>query len=263
MRMQDKVVIVTGASGGIGWRTCERLVEEGAHVVALSRRAPVEGMESGRPHHVEAGEVTFVETDVTDEGSISQAVDFALRRHGRIDGLFANAGVLHRGGTIETSEADWQQTMDVNLTAVWRTARAIAPIMIDGNQGGSIVINSSVNGQRAIAGFAAYTASKFGVIGLAQALAQEVGDAGVRVNTIMPTSTETPMISNPAHRARMGGDAQQEFYRSSHVLPVGWIDPLDVANGALWLLSDESRRVTGICLPIDAGYLVKAYAPVQ
>jgi NAD(P)-dependent dehydrogenase (short-subunit alcohol dehydrogenase family) len=259
MRVQNKVVVVTGASSGIGLSTCERLAAEGAHVMALSRSKAM-GLDDGQTIALGAGEVTFVTTDVTDEAAITNAVDVTMRRHGRIDGLFANAGVLHSGASIDATEDEWNRTMDINLTSVWRTVRAVAPVMVAAGSG-SIVLNSSINGQRAIGGFSAYTASKFGVIGLGQALAQEVGPAGVRVNSVLPTSTQTPMIDNPAHTERMGGEAQQAFYRSGHMLPVGWIDPTDVANAVLWLLSDEARYITGVSLPVDAGYLAKAHTP--
>ncbi len=255
--LTDRTVVVTGAGGGIGWTTCLTLAQAGASVVALVRRVP----EVSGPGHavpVGTGEILTLEADVTDTASISRAVDTAMLRYGRIDGLFANAGVLHPGETVTGDDQHWHDTIDVNLTGVWNTVRAVAPAIRAGGRGGSIVVNSSVNGARAGAGWSAYTASKFGVVGLAGSLAQELGPEAIRVNCVLPTSVDTPMINNPAHTARMGGDRQQDLYRSGHALPVGWIEAQDVANAVLWLMSDAARYVTGVSLPIDAGYLVKA-----
>lgn len=254
--LTGRTVVVTGAAGGIGWTTSLTLAHAGACVVALARRvAEVSG--PGQVHPVGAGEVWTLEADVTDTASISRAVDAAMLRHGRIDGLFANAGVLHPGDAVTADDRHWHDTIAVNLTGVWNTVRAVAPAIRATGEGGSIVVNSSVNGGRAAAGWAAYSASKFGVIGLAGSLAQELGPEGIRVNCVLPTSVDTPMVNSPAHTARMGGDRQQELYRRGHALPVGWIEAQDVANAVLWLMSDASRYVTGVSLPIDAGYLVK------
>ncbi|MFO6453023.1 MULTISPECIES: SDR family oxidoreductase [unclassified Aeromicrobium] len=255
--LSGRVVVVTGAAGGIGWTTCLTLAEAGASVVALARRV-AEAPGPGHALPVGAGEVWSEEADVTDTASVARAVDAAMLRYGRIDGLFANAGVLYPGETVTGDDRHWHDTIAVNLTGVWNTVRAVAPAIQAGGEGGSIVVNSSVNGDRAIPGWSAYTASKFGVIGLAGSLAQELGPERIRVNCVLPTSVDTPMINNPAHTSRMGGDQQQALYRSGHALPVGWIEAQDVANAVLWLMSDSSRFVTGVSLPIDAGYLVKS-----
>ena len=172
--------------------------------------------------------------------------------------MCGSGGVFAPGETGRGDGRHWHDTIAVNLTGVWNSVRAVAPAIQAGGEGGSIVVNSSVNGGRAIPGWSAYTASKFGVIGLAGSLAQELGPERIRVNCVLPTSVDTPMINNPAHASRMGGEQQQALYRSGHALPVGWIEAQDVANAVLWLMSDSSRFVTGVSLPIDAGYLVKS-----
>ncbi|MTB89006.1 SDR family oxidoreductase [Aeromicrobium senzhongii] len=255
--LSGRIAVVTGAAGGIGWTTCLTLAQAGAAVVALARRV-AEAPGPGHVMPVGDGEIWTAEADVTDTASVARAVDAAMLRYGRIDGLFANAGVLYPGETVTGDDQHWHETIAVNLTGVWNTVRAVAPAIRAGGEGGSIVINSSVNGERAAAGWSAYSASKFGVVGLAGSLAQELGPERIRVNCVLPTSVDTPMINNPAHTARMGGEAQQALYRSGHALPTGWIEAQDVADAVLWLMSDRSRYVTGASLPIDAGYLVKA-----
>lgn len=256
MRLDGKVIVVTGASGGIGWATCRRLAAEGASVLALSRTRPVDTVGSDDGITTGKGQARFVQTDVADQAAVAPAVRKALQLHRRIDGLFVNAGVLHAGTALDTSEHDWADSLEVNLTAVWRTVRAVVPAMLAHGSGGSVVVNSSVQGSRGIAGFAAYTASKFGAVGLVQTLAQELGPHSIRVNSVLPTSVNTPMINGAEHRHRMtkgSGSAaeQQALYRAGHLMPVGWIEPEDVANAVLWLLSDESRFVTGVNLPVD------------
>ena len=265
MRLQQKVVLVTGASGGIGWATCERLASEGARVVGTSRRRP-QALAGSDVLRVGPGEVRFVPGDVTSQASLGSVVEEAVDAYGRLDGVFANAGVLHAGGVLDATEAEWAASVEVNLTAVWRTVRAAVPAMLAAGRGGSVVVNSSVQGRRGIAGFGAYTATKFGAVGLAQALAQDLAAHSIRVNSVLPTSVDTPMINGAEHRRRMTGGSdshedQQALYRGAHLLPIGWIDPVDVANAVLWLLSEESRYVTGVDLPVDAGYLAKAVAP--
>jgi len=263
VRLESKVILVTGGSGGIGWATCRRLAEEGASVFAVSRSRPVGMSGAADEIRVGPGRVRFAQADVADQIAVGQATQDAVQRYGKLDGLFANAGVLHSGTALETSEDSWADSLEVNLTAVWRTVRAVVPAILAHGAGGSVVMNSSVQGSRGIAGFAAYTASKFGAVGLVQALAQELGPDSIRVNSVLPTSVDTPMINGEEHRRRMTSgsgsmDEQQALYRAGHLMPVGWIQPQDVANAVLWLLSDESRYVTGVNLPIDAGYLAKA-----
>lgn len=258
--LTGKVLLVTGASSGIGRSTVNLLASCGAVVVAVSRSGT-----PSTPTSVDgafrAGAVTWRPADVTSQASLDAVAAEVRAACGGLDGFFANAGVLHGATLVETTDEQWDATMAVNLTGVWRTFKAFVPLM-EGRPSGSVVVNSSVNGRRAAGGWGAYSASKFGVLGLAQTLAMEIGPQGHRVNSVLPTSVDTPMINGVEHRSRMtGGGAevedQLELYRAGHVLPVGWIEAADVARAVAWLLSDQTKQLTGVELPIDAGYGIK------
>jgi (+)-trans-carveol dehydrogenase len=154
--------------------------------------------------------------------------------------------------------------IDVNLTGVWRTCVAAIPAMIAAGRGGSVILTSSVAGLTAFRNTAHYVASKYGVVGLMKCLALELGEHGIRVNTVNPTAVATPMILNEPTLKLFLPDAANptldEFAavnQESHALPVPWVESEDVANAVLFLASDESRYMTGVTLPVDAGLLVK------
>jgi NAD(P)-dependent dehydrogenase (short-subunit alcohol dehydrogenase family) len=154
----------------------------------------------------------------------------------------------------------WQDMIDINLTGLWKTVKAAAPAMVERGQGGSIILTSSVAGIIAFPALAHYTAAKHGVVGLMRALAIELAPTGIRVNTINPTTVDTPMIANPAgHSLFMGGlpDVTREQaavgMKAINALPIPWVEAVDVSNAVLYLASEESRYVTGTTMVIDAG----------
>jgi NAD(P)-dependent dehydrogenase (short-subunit alcohol dehydrogenase family) len=153
----------------------------------------------------------------------------------------------------------WQDMIDINLTGLWKTVKAAAPSMVARGEGGSIILTSSVAGIIAFPALAHYTAAKHGVVGLMRALAIELAPAGIRVNTINPTTVDTPMIANPAgYSLFMGGlpdvtRAQAAVgMKAINALPIPWVEAIDVSNAVLYLASDESRYVTGTTMVIDA-----------
>lgn len=268
MRLKGKIIVVTGAGGGIGAATCARLLEEGANVAALDRWSP-EALAANDFVAVEAatarsnGNIIALNADITNREALDAAIGETQRAFGLVDGAFLNAGIL-RGGNLETTtDKDWQDTLDVNLTGVWKSAQAVTQALRQNENGGSVVITSSISGVRGARDFAAYAAAKHGVVGLMRSFAQELGPLGIRVNTIHPTSVNTPMVNSTEHARRWtktsGGTVEdlEQIYRQRHLLPVAWLDPRDIANAVLWLLSDEARYVTGVTLPIDAGLCVK------
>ena len=152
----------------------------------------------------------------------------------------------------------------MNLTGVWQSCKAAIPHMIAGKRGGAIVITSSIAGLKPLANNAHYCAAKHGLVGLMRTLALELAPYGIRVNSLHPSSVNTPIIRNQAmYTLFSGGDPQATeadalpAFQALNLLPIPWMEPEDVAQAALWLVSDAARYLTGVALPIDAGLLLK------
>ena len=196
---------------------------------------------------------------------IDAAVAAGMEAFGRIDIVSVNASILASGDlTWEVPEEGWIDSVDINLTGAWRTVRATAQQMIDGGRGGSIVITSSIAGLRGTAHTAAYISSKHAVVGLMRTLAIELAPHSIRVNSIHPTSVGTEMILSPSRFKRFRPDLEEptladvaEVIQPLNLLPVPWLEPIDVSNALLWLASDEARYITGVALPVDAGATIK------
>jgi NAD(P)-dependent dehydrogenase (short-subunit alcohol dehydrogenase family) len=178
--------------------------------------------------------------------------------------IVANAGIHTPGApTWELTEEAWQHTLDVNLTGVWHTIKAALGHL--GDDGGSIVIISSTNGLRGTANTAHYTSSKHAVVGLARTLANELGSRRIRVNTVHPGAVATTMTLNEATFKRLRPDLDRptaddvaEVLVARHLLPVPWVEPVDVSNAVVFLASDDARYITGTQLVVDAGLTQKA-----
>lgn len=263
--LRGRVVLVTGAARGSGRCHCERFAEEGADVIALDAAEAAGDLEQTAAAVAARGVRTVTGlANVGDFGAVAAAVDAAVAELGRIDVVVANAGIHPAGAPAwEISPESWQQVLDVNLTGVWHTVKAAVPHI--GDQGGSVVIVSSTNGIRGTANTAAYTASKHAVVGLARTLANELGPRGIRVNTVHPGAVATAMVLNEATFRRLRPDLDNplaedaaEVLKARHLLPVPWVEPVDVSNAVVFLASDEARYITGTQIVIDAGLLAKA-----
>ena len=154
--------------------------------------------------------------------------------------------------------------IDINLTGVWKTVKAAVPHLIAGGRGGSIILTSSVGGLKAYPHTGHYIAAKHGVVGLMRTFAVELGQHSIRVNAVHPTNVNTPMFMNEGTKKLFrpdlenpGPDDLAVGGQFMHVLPIGWVEPVDISNAVLFLASDESRYVTGVTLPIDAGSCLK------
>jgi NAD(P)-dependent dehydrogenase (short-subunit alcohol dehydrogenase family) len=200
--------------------------------------------------------------DVTDSDETNAAVAQVLSAWGRIDVLVTAAGIDSWGKVWELTDAQWQKMLDVNLTGVFKTARAVSPAMI-AQRSGAMVFIGSVLSHRANKEFAHYTAAKHGVLGLTRAFGLELAAYGVRVNSVDPTVVFTDMVMNQLYLDRLGGhagttlDEAREYYLRWNTLPIPWIEPVDVANAALFLASEEARAITGVALPVDLGAMLK------
>jgi SDR family mycofactocin-dependent oxidoreductase len=274
-RVSGKVALVTGAARGQGRSHAVRLAEEGADIVALDVLSPVETVPYNMPGAADLDEtVKLVEAeerrilarqaDVRNQGSLDEVVAAGLDQFGRIDIVVANAGIFSWGSSWLQSDAQWQQMIDINLNGVWRTVKAALPAMIDAGNGGSIVLTSSVLGLRGAKNASSYSAAKHGVVGLTKSLAGELGPYNIRVNAVNPTNVGTDMILNkevlrlfrPELDDPVPEDAA-ELMAATHPMQVPWVEACDVSNAVLFLASDESRYITGIALPIDAGTLAR------
>jgi NAD(P)-dependent dehydrogenase (short-subunit alcohol dehydrogenase family) len=195
-----------------------------------------------------------VAADVADPDAVRNVVARTVDRFGTIDILVNNAGVMPEGTALTTSEETWRRVLDVNLSAIFRFAREVIPVMQGTGRGGSIVNVASVQGLRGHPNRLAYASSKHGVIGITRALAADHAADRIRVNALCPGTIDTPMLHRELDKVPADQrEATLESYRALH--PIGMIgEPLDVAYAALFLASDESRFITGIDLAIDGGY---------
>ena len=274
-RLDGKVALITGAARGMGRAQAVRFAQEGADIIAVDVCAPVEHSttpgaspedlaETVRQVEALGGRICAFEADVRDQRALTAAVDSGVGALGRLDVICATAGISSSGPAVEMGAERWQTMLDVNLTGVWRTCKAGIPHVVDGGRGGSIILVSSIAGLRGLVGVGHYTAAKHGVVGLMKSLANELAPHRVRVNTIHPANTRTTMLQNPSTmRTFCPGTAeptQEQFEagtQSMHLLPVAMIEPEDIANASLFLASEESRYITGVTLPVDAGHCVK------
>jgi SDR family mycofactocin-dependent oxidoreductase len=251
-----------------------RLAELGADVIAIDVCADlgfVPYPQSSRDDLDETAELVAkagarcvaAAADVRDGPAMAAAVEEGVAELGPVDVVCANAGVIQLKPATEISAEDWAGVIAVNLTGTWNTIAPVLPAMIE-RQRGSIVITSSAAGLKGPPHMAHYAASKSGVIGLMRSLASELGPHGIRVNCVAPTTVDTTMVHWPEAYQLFrpdlpspGRDDVIDVFASLNVLPVPWIDPLDVTEAVVWLASDAARYVTGIVLPVDAGTLVK------
>ena len=230
-RLAGKVAIVTGAGSGIGKATVELFRREGATVVG----ADLHG--------------TDFECDAGDEEQVQALVEHTVRDHGRLDVMFANAGISGGfDGIFEQDAADWAEILRVNLIGPFLAIKYAAPHMKD--RGGSIICTASVAGLRSGAGGPAYSASKAGVISLVKTAAQQLSGSNVRVNAICPGLIETGMTEFIFDSARAKG--QEDKIGHLNPLKRGGA-PIEIANAALFLASDEASYVNGQALAVDGG----------
>ncbi|WP_395105451.1 mycofactocin-coupled SDR family oxidoreductase [Actinomadura sp. SCN-SB] len=273
--LDGQVAFITGAARGQGRSHAVTLAAAGADIIAVDLCEQMDTVGYGLATEEDLAEtVRQVEAlgrrivarpaDVRDTGSLRAAVDEGVRELGRLDIVVANAGILSSGSLGELGERAWRDMIDVNLTGVWRTTKVAIPHLLAGGRGGSIVLTSSVAGLKSYPNVAHYVAAKHGVVGLMRALAVELAPHGIRVNTVNPTQVDTDMIQNDVMYRLFVPDEEnptkEQFAaasRATALLPVDWIESVDVSNALLFLTSDMARYITGVALPIDAGAVWK------
>lgn len=255
-RLKDKVAIVTGAASGIGWAAATRFAAEGATVVCADiETAGAEVTAAGA--RVAGGAAVAHGVDVSSSASVSALVAAVVAEFGRIDVLYANAGVLGRGTATETTEEEWARILGVNLTGVWLCAKYVLPHMVAAGRG-AIVNQASIGGLEGIGGLAAYCASKAGVVGLTRQMALDYGPAGVRVNAIAPGTILTSMVQGAFDptKAMSLSRVEELLSPTAQTYPLRRIGaPEEVAAVALFLASDDASYLTGTIVSVDGGKL--------
>jgi NAD(P)-dependent dehydrogenase (short-subunit alcohol dehydrogenase family) len=249
MRLPDQVALITGGTSGIGEATALLFAREGAAVV-------ITGRNEKRGHAVTAtvlkagGKAAFIRTDVRKAAECDRAVRETLNSFGRLDILFNNAGIFYPHDTLECSEEEWDEQIDINLKGTFLMSKAALPGMIAQARG--VIINNSsgwgiVGGDKAVA----YCASKGGVVLMTKAMAIDHGRQGIRVNCICPGDVETPMLPQDA---KMRGQKWEDYIAGCANRPLGRVGTAEeIAKAVLFLASEESSFMTGAALVVDGG----------
>jgi SDR family mycofactocin-dependent oxidoreductase len=268
--LQGRVAFITGAARGQGRAHAIRLAADGADVIAVdlceqiaSVRYPLATADdlAATVKLVEdtGARIAARQGDVRDRASLSSALQAGLDEFGRLDIVVANAGIA----PMQSGDDGWRDVIDVNLTGVYNTIKVAIPTMVKQGTGGSIVLISSAAGLAGVgspdAGSIGYAAAKHGVVGLMRVYANLLARQNIRVNSIHPSGVDTPMINNEFTRQWLADLVAQSDSPPDmgNAMPVEVLQADDIANAVAWLVSDQARYITGVTLPVDAGYLNK------
>jgi NAD(P)-dependent dehydrogenase (short-subunit alcohol dehydrogenase family) len=249
MRLNDRVALITGGTSGIGEATALLFAKEGAEVTITGRNrergaAVVQRIKDIGP------EAVFVHADVSEAGDCRRAVEETMEAFGRLDILFNNAGVFYPHTTLECSEKEWDEQIDINLKGTFLMSKFVLPVMIAQRRG--VIINNAsgwgiVGGDHAVA----YCASKGGVVLMTKAMAIDHGAQGIRINCVCPGDVETPML--PAD-AKIRGKKWDDYLAGCAQRPLGRVGTAEeIAKAVLFLASDDSSFMTGAALVVDGG----------
>jgi NAD(P)-dependent dehydrogenase (short-subunit alcohol dehydrogenase family) len=251
MTFQGKVAVVTGGTSGIGRVTALEFARAGAKVAVAGRRGE-EGAAVVKEIASAGGEALFVQTDVAQEAQVQHLIEETVRRFGRLDIAFNNAGVEHASPLVEFSAEDYRKVFDINVLGVFYSLKYEIPAMLKSG-GGSIINTSSILGHIASPGVSIYNASKHAVEGITKTAALELAGQGIRVNSVAPGAIATDMID------RFAGAEGTDSRKSLAALhPMGRLGTSpEIAAAVLYLASDAASFTTGISLPVDGGYLAR------
>jgi len=273
-----KVAFITGAARGQGRNHAVRLAERGVDIIALDinhslETVPYEGptaddlAETVKQVEAEGRRIVAREGDTRDLDTVRGVVDEGVAELGRLDIVIPNAGIASVAAAREMSPETWQEMIDINLNGSWHTVTASLPHLKSDGSGGSIVMIGSVASYLGLPNLAHYNAAKHAIHGIVKTLAVELGPERIRVNAVCPGNVATEMVINEfimklfmpdlERPTRADAEAEGSAYREANSIPVPWIEVDDVTNAILFLCSDEARYITGVALPVDAGFIVK------
>jgi SDR family mycofactocin-dependent oxidoreductase len=271
--LEGKVALITGGSRGLGRAHALTCAREGADVIIVDiadqmdtvpyKMATQEDLDE-TVAQVEAYDkrALAIKADVRVQLELDEAVSRGIAEFGKIDILIANAGIWTQAPFWELTDDQWDEMLGVNLTGVWKSAKAVTPHMIQ-RQSGSIVITSSTNGLEAGLNYAHYVAAKHGVIGLMKNIALELAPYGIRCNSINPGAIKTPMTDHQGawdmfagHPGGTEADMMEGGYHFAALKGTTFMDPQVIADTALYLNSGLAAKVTGVTIPVDAGHLI-------
>jgi len=268
--LDGKVAFITGAARGQGRAEAVRLASDGANIIAIDicdqiasvpyPMATADDLAATVKLVEDTGaRIVALQADVRDQSTLATAVQAGLDELGRLDIVVANAGIA----PMESGAEGWRDVIDVNLTGVHNTVEVAMPRLIEQADGGSIVLISSAAGLVGIGGgdpgSLGYTAAKHGLVGLMRAYANHLAPHSIRVNSIHPAGVNTPMIDNDHTRQWLANviASSKRPPDMGNAMPVAVLEVEDIAAAVAWLVSDEARYITGVTLPVDAGYVNK------
>ena len=269
-RLDGKVAFITGAARGQGRSHAVRLASDGADIIAVDichniasnnydLATPADLDETVRLVEKHGRRIVAEQADVRDVARLAAVLAGAVDVLGRLDIVVANAGIAPMSFDDDAALGDvaFRDVVDVNLVGVWNTCRVSIPHLLAGGEGGAMVLTSSTAGIKGYAGSTGgavgYTAAKHGIVGIMRTLANDLAPHRIRVNTVHPTGVNTMMAVNPAMEAWIAEDPSRGEHMNNP-LPVEMLEPEDISNAVAFLVSDEGRYITGVTLPVDAGF---------
>ena len=273
--LEGKVAFITGVARGQGRNHAIRLAERGVDIIALDINRSIDTVPYSGPTPADLEETVRLiegldrriiarEADVRDLEAVRKVVDEGVAEFGRLDIVLPNAGIASVSSAREMDPKKWEEMIDINLNGPWHAITSSLPHL---NEGACIVMTGSVASLKGVPNLTHYNAAKHAVMGIVKTMALELGPENIRVNAVLPGNVDTDMVTNefilklfmPDLDVPTREDAEkpESAYREANAIPVPWIEMDDVTNAVLFLISDQARYITGVGLPVDAGFLLK------